>query len=142
MRVRALMTILALSLVVAACGGDKSVFDLAVGDCFDDDPDAGDAVSSVATVDCGEPHDNEIYFEYSMTDAAFPGREATTQSAAERCIAEFEGFVGLSYQESDLDIFPITPTQESWGDGDRVVFCALYALDLSKLTGSMRGANR
>lgn len=142
MRVRALMTILALSLVVAACGGDKSVFDLAVGDCFDDDPDAGDAVSSVATVDCGKPHDNEIYFEYSMTDAAFPGREATTQSAAERCIAEFEGFVGLSYPESDLDIFPITPTLESWGEGDRVVFCALYALDLSKLTGSMRGANR
>ena len=77
-----------------------------------------------------------------MTDAAFPGREATTQSAAERCIAEFEGFVGLSYPESDLDIFPITPTLESWGEGDRVVFCALYALDLSKLTGSMRGANR
>jgi hypothetical protein len=128
---------------VAACGGDKSVFDLAVGDCFDDDPDAGDAVATVATVDCDEPHDNEIYFEYSMTDASFPGREATTQAAAERCIAEFEDFVGLSYQASDLDIFPITPTLESWEEeGDRVVYCALYALDLSKLTGSMRGAAR
>ena len=129
-------------LATVACGGDTSVLDLAVGDCFDDDPDAGESLSSVATIDCGEPHDKEVYFEYSMTEASFPGREATTQAAAERCIAEFEGFVGLSYQESDLDIFPITPTLESWADGDRVVYCALYARDLSKLTGSMRGANR
>lgn len=143
MRLRALLAITSLVLAVAACGDDgTSVFDLGVGDCFDDDPNAGDAVAEVPTVDCTQPHDNEIYYEFSMTDAAFPGREATTQTAAERCIAEFEGFVGKSYAESDLDIFPITPTAESWEQGDRVVYCVLYALDLSKLTGSMRGANR
>ncbi len=107
-----------------------------------DDPDATDVVQTVATVDCAEPHDNEIFFEFSMTDASFPGREATVAAAGERCVAEFDGFVGLSYQQSDLDLFPITPTAESWTQGDRVVYCALYALDLSKLTGSMRGAAR
>lgn len=143
MRLRTLVAISSLLLAVTACGDDgTSVFDLGVGDCFNDDPTGGDAVSEVPTVDCATPHDNEIYFEFSMTDAAFPGREATTQSAAERCIEEFEGFVGLSYAQSNLDIFPITPTAESWEQGDRVVYCVLYALDLSKLTGSMRGAAR
>ncbi len=142
MRLRTFLAVTALLFGVAACSDDNSVFDLKVGDCFNDDPDAGDAVSSVATVDCSQPHDNEVYFEFSMTDAAFPGREATTQAAAERCVSEFQGFVGLSYPESNLDIFPITPTLESWAEGDRVVYCVLYALDLSKLTGTMRGANR
>jgi hypothetical protein len=142
MRTRLMVSVFALIFAAVACGGDKSVFDLAVGDCFDDDPEAAEAVASVAIVDCSEPHDNEIYFEYSMTDAVFPGQEAAAQAAAQRCIQEFEGFVGKSYQESDLDIFPITPTPESWDQGDRVVYCAIYALDLSKLTGSMRGANR
>src|SRR3990172_11626 len=68
--------------------------------------------------------------------------QATMAGGGERCVGEFEGFVGLSYEQSDLDLFPITPTAESWAQGDRVVYCALYALDLSKLTGSMLGAAR
>ena len=143
MRLRTLVAISSLLLAVTACGDDDtSVFELSVGDCFNDDPAAGDSVSEVPTVDCSTPHDNEIYFQFSMTDAAFPGQEATRNSSAERCISEFEGFVGLSYAESNLDIFPITPTAASWEQGDRVVYCVLYALDLSKLTGSMRGAAR
>ena len=63
-------------------------------------------------------------------------------AAFDRCIAEFADFVGLGYPDSDLDVFPITPTAESWADGDRVVLCALFALDLSKLTGSMEGSRR
>ena len=142
MRTRLLPALLVASMAFVACGDDTSVFDLSVGDCFNDDPAGAQVIQTVATVDCSEPHDNEVFFEFSMTDAAFPGREATVASAGERCVAEFEGFVGLSYQESNLDLAPITPSAESWAEGDRVVYCALYALDLSKLTGSMRGAAR
>src|SRR3970040_104930 len=123
-------------------GGPASVFPLAVGDCFNDDPAGAGVVQTVASVDCAEPHDNEIYFEFSMTDASFPSRDAPVAAAGERCVGEFEGFVGLSYWQWDLDLFPITPTAESWAQGDRVVYCALYALDLSTLTGSMPGAAR
>ena len=142
MKLRIVLALLAVSLVTVACGDDTSVFNLSVGDCFNDDPEAGDVVSDVATVDCATPHDNEIYFEFSMTDSAFPGRDATVESAGQRCLAEFQGFVGMPYDQSDLEIFPITPTAESWDQGDRVVYCVLYALDLSKLTGTMEGANR
>ena len=80
--------------------------------------------------------------EFSMTDAVFPGNDATLESSALRCLEQFTPFVGSDFLESDLDLFPITPTAQSWDEGDRVVYCALYAVDLSKLTGSMRGSGR
>ena len=143
MRHRIILSLLAVALVASACGDDTSVFDLGVGDCFNDQDDLTQTeVSEVATVDCSTPHDNEIYFEFSMTDAVFPGNDAALESSSFRCLDEFEAFVGSDYIDSDLDLFPITPTATSWAEGDRVVYCALYALDLSKLEGSMRGSNR
>ena len=151
-------------LFVAACGDDStsttttapattttsattgtriSVFDLKVGDCFNDPEDLTQAeVTAVPTVDCSEPHDNEIYFEYSMTDAVFPGDEEALDAASLVCLDEFDAFVGTANLDSELDLFPIAPTDESWAEGDRVVYCAIYALDLSKLEGSMRGSRR
>jgi hypothetical protein len=112
-----------------------------VGTCFDDTDET--EVSSVPEVDCSEPHDNEVFavFDYTASDT-FPGSSAMNDAAQELCVAEFEAYVGLSYPESALEVFPITPTQGSWDNGDREIICALYNLDLSKLTGSMQGAAR
>ena len=127
------------AIVVSACGGD--VFTLDVGTCFDDTDET--QVSSVPEVDCTEPHDNEVFavFDYSGSDT-FPGSTAMNDAAQELCIEEFESYVGLSYEESALEVFPITPTEGSWDGGDREIICALYNLDLSKLTGSMEGSAR
>ena len=134
--------ILLVAFLAAACGGGGgNVFNLEVGTCFDDTDET--QVSSVPLVDCGEPHDNEVFAVFDYTEAeTFPGAEAMNQAAHELCVAEFEAYVGLSYLESELNVFPITPTEGSWDDGDREIVCALYNLDLSKLTGSMEGAAR
>ena len=131
--------LLVAALLVAACGGN--VFTLEVGTCFDDSAET--EVSSVPEVDCSEPHDNEVFavFDYTASDT-FPGTSAMNDAAQELCVAEFEAYVGLSYQESALAVFPITPTERSWDSGDREIICALYDFDLSKLTGSMEGAAR
>jgi len=143
MRHRLVLAFAVFALLAAACSSETSVFDLGVGDCFNDQADLTESeVSSVTTVDCAEPHDNEIYFEYSMADAIFPGNDAATDSALNRCLDEFDAFVGIDYAVSDLDLFPITPTSVSWAEGDRVVYCAVYALDLSKLEGTVRGSRR
>ena len=133
-------SILAVALVVAACGGGN-VFTLDVGTCFDDTDET--EVSSVPEVDCSEPHDNEVFavFYYTASDT-FPGSEAMNDAALELCLAQFEDYVGLAYEDSALEVFPITPTQGSWDNGDREIICALYNLDFSKLTGSMQGAER
>jgi hypothetical protein len=146
-----------LAVAVAACGGggpardadgaiieagDISVFDLREGDCFEDPEDGATQVATVLAVPCGEPHDNEIYFAFDLRDGDYPGVNAIDVEAEERCFAEFESFVAVAYFESDLNFFPMTPTPDSWEAGDRTVYCTLFALDLSKLTGSMRGSGR
>ena len=135
-----LRSLLVVALIAVACGG-ASVFTLEEGTCFDDTEET--EVSSVPEVDCSEPHDNEVFAVFDYTEAdTFPGSPELNAAAKDLCIAEFESYVGLSYEESALEVFPITPTQGSWDDGDREVICALYNLDLSKLTGSMEGAAR
>jgi hypothetical protein len=118
-----------------------SVFDLQVGDCFDDQGIDAEQ-TEVPVVDCSLPHDNELYFEYAMTDAVFPGNDAAMDASFQQCTATFDAFVGLPYADSALDVFPITPTAESWAAGDRTVFCVLYNLDLAKMEGTMAGSRR
>jgi hypothetical protein len=129
--------------------GEESVFDLKVGDCFNTpgDPQDGEdeEVASVDAIPCGEPHDNEVYHEYRFAGSLvepYPGEEAVVMEAAEGCFAEFEGFVGLSYEESELELNAILPTETSWKDGDRIALCYVFALDFSKLTGTMEGSER
>ena len=121
-------------------GGDTDVFSIAIGDCFNDEGDAEDQVNSLPTVPCSEPHDNEIYAEYTFPDGDFPGDETVTTKATDECIAQFEAFVGISYEESALDVFPITPTEGSWNDqDDRLVSCGIWDPS-QQVTGSLAGA--
>jgi hypothetical protein len=139
---------LVVCLMVAACGGGgeevvggQSVFEMEVGMCFDDVD--SDEVTDVPVIECSEPHDNEAFSLLEYTGSTeFPGQAAINEGAQELCIAEFEEYVGLAYLDSALEVFPITPTAASWEEGDREIICALYNLDLSKLTTSMRGAAR
>jgi hypothetical protein len=141
--------VLLLAVVLFVACGRQSVFSLPVGTCFDDEvaPDeatAGDEISSVPKVDCSEPHDNEVFalIDYTETDV-YPGSAAMNEIGTELCIEQFDEYVGIGYLDSELDVFAITPSEAGWNeDSDREVICALYNLDLSKLTGSMEGAAR
>ena len=134
--------LLVIGLIAVGCGGvgGQSVFDMEVGMCFDDV--AGDEVTSVPTVDCSEPHDNEVFDIFDYTESEYPGQDAMNEAARQLCIDEFEAYVEITYQESELEVFAITPTDQSWEDGDREIICNLFNLDFSKLTSSMRGAAR
>ena len=147
-----------LGVLVTACGGaggiveqagaaiddlgDESVFSMEVGLCFDDEEETSGEVSSVPDVPCEEPHDNEVFALIQYTGESFPGPETMQAEARDLCIGDFEAYVGLAYEESELEVYPLVPTSGSWDDGDREIVCALYALDLSELTGSMKGAAR
>jgi hypothetical protein len=137
-----------LAVVLFVACGRQSVFSLPVGTCFDDEAAPGEAtgdqISSVPTIDCSEPHDNEVFalIDYTETDV-YPGATEMNEIGTELCIEQFDEYVGLAYLESELEVFVITPTEGSWNDDDdREIICALYNLDFSKLTGSMEGAAR
>lgn len=131
-----------LAVLLAACSGN--VFDLAVGDCFDDgDLEVGtgvEEVGAVPMVDCSQPHDNEVYAVVELDPGSFPGDEGVALRADEVCLEKFEPFVGLDYASSVLDIGWFVPTADSWEAGDRTIACFVYRLDLEKVTGSLSGS--
>jgi hypothetical protein len=123
--------------------GNTLLGDLEVGDCFADIPKVEEEViyNSIDTVSCSEPHGAEIYAVVGLPEGDFPGDEAVLAQAVEVCGAEFEGFVGLPYEESVLEFSYLYPTEESWDAGDRSVTCSVVDL-AGDTTGTLADANR
>ncbi|GMA30945.1 septum formation family protein [Litorihabitans aurantiacus] len=151
-----LVALLTLPLVLAACGqgetrdesgeittgGDTDVFTIAVGDCFDDEGDLSGTteVNSLPTVPCSQAHDNEVYAEYVFPDGDYPGTDAVETTATQECLAQWKTFVGLDFEASALEVYPIYPTQGSWEQADdRVVSCAIWD-PAGPVTGTLEGA--
>jgi len=121
-------------------GGDTDVFSLQVGDCFNDT--AADEVSSVPIVPCTESHDNEVFFEFSMPDGDYPSDDEFQAAATEQCDPVFASFIGVDYNDSDLDYAWMTPTSDGWSSlNDRVVQCVVYDPN-GQVTGSLKGSAR
>ncbi|MFB2581762.1 septum formation family protein [Herbiconiux sp. P15] len=120
---------------------DTDVFTLAVGDCINDT--SGDdvtEVSEVPTVDCAAEHDLEVYAEFEIAGDEFPGDDAVTAEADEKCLAEFEPFVGIAYDSSIYGFTYFTPTEASWTEGDDRLVSCLIGDPNGKTTGSLAGA--
>lgn len=136
---RRALFIIVLALVASACSGN--VFDLEVGQCFDDPP-SFDEVANVDIVECSEPHDNEIYLAFDLADGSYPGEVSVEETAVQSCLAGFEPFVGQAYETSTLDIGYLFPTSETWQQGDREIVCLVYDLSGTPLTGTVEGSGR
>lgn len=123
--------------------GQIDAFAMRIGDCFDDseemlNSDEEVEVFDLAGLPCSKPHDNEVYAVFDVSLATFPGDGAMFDVATNECLSHFKSFVGKSYDDSLLEIFPMYPTRESWlQKSDREVVCALYHLEGEKLTGSV-----
>ena len=138
---RTLAGLVLVAMLLAACSGN--VFDLAVGDCFDDgDMALGELeeIGEVPLVECSVPHDNEVYAVVTVDGEVFPGEEAIQIQADEVCLDAFDPFVGLDYESSALDFGWLIPTADTWEMGDRVVACFVYRLDLAKVSGTLEGS--
>jgi hypothetical protein len=127
--------------------GGVNVNDMAVGQCWDDPPGFGAGATQlleVPGVPCAEPHHNEVFALVDHPggdDSPFPGRDQIELDSFRLCLQKFEGYVGVPFTESPLDIFYIYPTDESWLAGDREIVCSLYRLDEARLVGSERGSD-
>lgn len=109
-----------------------------VGDCLNSESlTEGDEVTSLPTVSCDEAHDAEVFFSYDLEEGDFPGLEAITESAEERCVAAFSDYVGIDYEESELWANFIYPQEEVWEKADdREVLC--FAISDEPVTESFK----
>lgn len=110
-----------------------------VGQCAD--VMKGASVSDIPIVGCDKAHAWEAYAVKSIQGDAYPG-EQTIQSQTEKfCADEFATFVGVAYDDSELDINYLYPTTKSWALGDRELLC-LVGVEAGGVTGSLKGAKK
>ena len=125
-------------------GGDLDVMTVQPGDCFDDPGSDEEVVFQLQAIPCSEPHDNEVFAVESVAGlfgADYPGRDALEEHAYGVCSGPiFDSYVGTAYLDSSLEVFTLTPTDDSWSEGDRDVVCVLYKLDFTKLTRPARNS--
>ena len=128
-----------LGAVTEAASSD--VMALEVGDCLDS-ADLATEIEEVPFVPCDEPHDSEVYASVDLEGSAYPGSDAVVEKADAFCYAQFASFVGTSYEESELEFFPIYPLEDGWDLlDDREVQCVVFVVH-GTVTGTLRGATR
>ncbi|GAB3466460.1 hypothetical protein GCM10027570_55760 [Streptomonospora sediminis] len=122
----------------APAGQPASIYDVAVGDCFNDYGE--DDTTDVYLIDCAEPHKYELYAAVQLDgDRAWPGDTTVGEEADVACRGEaFTSYVGVGYMASDYYELTYTPTESGWQNGDYEVLCAAYS-DAGATTGSIAG---
>lgn len=129
-----------------AAAGTLSVTDLRVGDCFNTDGET--EIADVDGVPCTEPHNYEVFAVHTY-DGALPLTDASSEAVfRDLCEGDFEAYVGAPYATSAIYGSMISPSEESYADGDREYVCILFEPDPDNfsddlvLTESLRGAAR
>lgn len=115
-----------------------------IGECSNlDVPDSEEAteVVDIPKLDCAQPHGWETYAEkqYALEDA-YPGQNSIETDAGEFCHEEFEGFIGTPYDDSELDLQYLFPSEGTWTSlNDRTVTCLVGSPD-NDIVGSLKGS--
>jgi hypothetical protein len=131
------------SLITGMLSGEDDVFTLKAGDCINDYGDE-EQVATVPTVDCSTPHDYEVYSVATIDGEDYPGSTEVDAKADTLCLDAFEGFVGMSFEDSIYYYTYLTPSGDSWATGDREVVCTIADYDedaeaIIQVTGSLEG---
>jgi hypothetical protein len=119
--------------------GQESAFSLQVGDCLRSIPGDVADVEEVNLVPCASTHKAEVFADIDLTYSSYPGGSVIAERSEALCKKAFEPFVGLTYNESTLDLFFLYPTARSWRAGDRTVTCLVSG---PHLVGTAKGARR
>ncbi len=117
---------------------------LTAGACLAELPSADSSVSSVLTSSCDIDHAAEVFevFDWSGSDAAYPGDSEISDRAEGGCTDAFESYVGLPVELSMLDVYWFAPTEDSWANGDRRFICVATSIDESPLQDTIRDSEQ
>jgi hypothetical protein len=135
------------STTVAEPGQDLAAVDLEPGLCIEDASQfTGSQVNEIThirSIPCRLEHQAEVYLSTDLPggpNAAFPGVGELRRQSQQACRDAFEGFVGIRWTRSELEIAALWPSPQSWAAGDRLVVCVVFRLDGEPMTGSARGS--
>ena len=120
---------------------DVDVNDLEEGQCVDIDldDDGDDPIFTLPTVACDEPHNGEVYLVADVDDAdEYPGQRSIQSEVELACSGSaFTDYVGSDLRETDYGIYTLSPTADSWEQGDRSFVCIATSPDGGDVVGSI-----
>ena len=126
-------------------GTSEFAEDLRLGDCFNDSGHGTTEVGEITRVDCGSPHDAEVFGLPTLPGdpgAPYPGDAEIGSLSDARCLGEFATYVGIDFQDSVWEYGYYLPTEETWRKyDDRLVICTLNDASYNKIEGSKQGSN-
>lgn len=119
---------------------------LKVGECFDQTTPLrrGEvtSVQSMQVVPCAASHEFEVYAQYGLREATYPGRAAIRREAGLGCSERFASFVGVPASRSSLVSVSYYSTPRGWGEGHHEVRCAVGPGRGKQISGTVRGSRR
>ena len=123
-------------------GGNKvNITTVAIGDCLTDIGKAS-TIQDATKVDCSKTHDAEVYaIKQIKSSAANVPADADVQ-ASDFCRSKYEGFVGVTYEVSKLEIITTFPQAESWKSGDRGITCLIGQPNYGTTKGSLKNSKK
>jgi len=140
---RALCLAFVLIALAVGCQTGSSSMSLKVGDCFNysEGVDAnGDTVQQIDTVDCSQPHSDEVFSVFVYPNASgFPGYEAIGTVQQSQCEADFAAYVGTTWDKSSYTINYEAPDEQTWNGGDHTIRCLIEDGSGAQTTGSAHG---
>ncbi|MET8772172.1 DUF4190 domain-containing protein [Streptomyces sp. NPDC004658] len=114
---------------------------LSEGECFDAPGGAlsGDTYD-VAKVSCAGAHDGEVFATVTLPGGSYPGDDAVGDTADERCWSLRDSYAMDGWAvPPDVDVYYLTPTEDSWAAGDREITCVFgNTTEGEDLSGSLR----
>jgi hypothetical protein len=120
---------------------DVDVNDLEEGQCVELDLGAGDdePIFSLPTVPCDEPHGGEVYLVDDVADTEeYPGQTAIQEQVELACTgAGFTDYAGTDFRDGGVGLYTLSPTAESWDQGDRSFVCIATGVDGDDIVGSI-----
>lgn len=125
--------------LLAGCSSSNDTLRLEVGDCISDQGVAeggSQSIGELPKVDCEEIHFAEVFYTEDSPSEVFP--TSYINGWVDICIEQFEEFVGLEYRLSEYQIATVTPTEETWLEGQRQLVCLLTSTNNVPLIGSAR----
>lgn len=119
-----------------------SILALEVGTCLNDvDQPLAQDLTEIPSVPCDSPHQSEVYAEVTLEDGEFPGVDRLISDSVAECELAFAQFIGIDYRSSSLSYHYYYPTQRTWAEGDRSVFCVVFDPGVDSV-GSLAGVAR
>ena len=128
-------------------GQGTSVSELSTGQCIEnffptDESGAFIEISSLSTIDCGQPHAYEVFAVNTtlFEGTEYPGVDASFTQGEEFCLNEYEDFIGGGRANLRIwEVWTFVPPESAW-ESAPFVQCVVGDAGQSELvTGTLRG---